>query len=313
MSIRTYRPGDEAAQTAIYNAAAAALPSFKPATLIDVQRRTRVPHFDPSTRLYAEVGGKVVGYAAFHPNGRVSYPWVLPGNERWIEPLFEGQLAGLKRLGLRRAFAAYRPDWSGVGDFFLGNGFRRVRDVVGFAVDFHELPTAPAVLPAPASIEPTDVADIFAMAPRLFQVGSADALQDHLFRNPGFGKDSLFGLRRKTDRKLAAAAVLVTDAQYADPRVLDASMPCFRLGAFGTETMQVKRVKGLFSFVAPLDRSLAGLGIELVGMAVSRLQDRDDIESLGAQCPSDVPELLSFYERHFRKQGSFPVFERDLA
>lgn len=313
MTLRTYRPGDETHQLAIYNTAAAELPSFKPATLIELQRRVRTRDFDPATRLYAEDAGKVVAYAAFHPNGRVSYPWTLPGAERFREPLFEAQLAGLKQKGVQRAFAAYRTDWPTQSEFFLNHGFRHARDMVNFVVEFHDLPTAMAIMPVPATVEPSDVPDLFAMVPGMLRVDSPAALHDYLFRNPYFAKESLFGLRRRTDGKLAAAGILVVDPQYANPQAIDSSMPCFRLGAFGTEGMQTKRVNGLFSFLAPQDRSMMGMAMELVGIAASKLQDRDDLETLAAQCPSDVPQMLSFYERHFRRQGSFPVFERVLA
>jgi len=312
VTIRTFRPGDEASQLAIYNTAAAELPSFKPATLIELQRRIRARDFDPSTRLYAEEGGEVVAYAVFHPNGRVSYPWTLPGAEQWREPLFEAQLAAMKLKNLPRAFAAYRADWPTQREFFLTRGFRHARDMVNFIADFNDLPTAPTMMQTPAAIEPSDVPDVFDMAPGLFRV-DAQGLHDHLFRNPYFGKDSLFGLRRKTNGKLAAAAILVIEPQYADPLAIDPAMPCFRLGAFGTEGMQVKRINGMFSFVAPLDRSLMGMGIELVGIAAERLQDRSESFTLAAQCPSDVPALLNFYDRNFRRQASFPVFERDLT
>ena len=70
------------------DAAAAGLPGFKPATSIEVLRRVRARDFDPTTRLYAEEGGRPVGYIAFHANGRVSYPWCLAGYEqRWQEKL----------------------------------------------------------------------------------------------------------------------------------------------------------------------------------------------------------------------------------
>jgi hypothetical protein len=312
VTLRTYRPGDEQHQLAIYNTAAAALPNFKPATLIELQRRIRVRDFDPSTRIYAEEGGNVVGYASFHANGRVSYPWTLPGAERYREPLLEAQLAGLRAKGARRAFAAYRADWPTQTEFFLARGFRHARDMVNFVVEFHDLPTAMAVTPIPATVQPSDVPDLFAMAPAMVRSDSPEALHDHLFRNPYFGPESLFGLRRRTDGKLAAAGILVVEPNYADARVLDSSMPCFRLGAFGTEGMQTKRINGLFSFLAPLDKSLMGMAMELVGIAAARLQDRDDLDVLAAQCPSDVPLVLSFYERNFRRQGSFPVFELDL-
>ena len=35
--------------------------------------------------------------------------------------------------------------------------------------------------------------------------------------------------------------------------------------------------------------------------------------SLAAQVPSDAPHLVAFYESYFQKQGSFPVFEREVG
>ena len=55
MEIRTFRPGDDAAQVSIYNEAAADLPKFKAATLDEVRRRSRAAEFDPSTRFVAVV------------------------------------------------------------------------------------------------------------------------------------------------------------------------------------------------------------------------------------------------------------------
>jgi hypothetical protein len=90
-------------------------------------------------------------------------------------------------------------------------------------------------------------------------------------------------------------------------------MPCFRLGAFGSETMTTKRVNGLFSFLAPDDAKVMPLGLELLGQAAWRLRDSEDLTTLAAQVGSDVPHLLHFYTRTFLRQGSFPVLERDLT
>ncbi len=120
MEIRTFKPDDESRQAAIYNAAAADLPKFKPASAQEILRRTRAKDFDPTTRFYAEKGGQVVGYSMFNPNGRVSYPWCLKGHESAADPLFKHVLQTMKERGFRRAFAAYRGDWPGVRDFFLG-------------------------------------------------------------------------------------------------------------------------------------------------------------------------------------------------
>src|SRR3712207_3899879 len=125
MTIRTFQDGDEAAQVSIYNDAAAGLTNFKPETLDEVRRRGRGGHFDPTTRFVAVEDGLTVGYATFHANGRVSYPWCRRGYERAAEPLFQAVLEEMRRRGLKTAFAAYRGDWPAQRDFFVGHGFRR--------------------------------------------------------------------------------------------------------------------------------------------------------------------------------------------
>ena len=314
MTIRTFRAGDESAQVAIYNEAAAELPRFKPATAPEVQRRTRARDFDPSMRFFAEDGGQPVAYALFNPNGRVSYPWCRKGHERWAEPLFQQVLGEMRRRGFRAAFTAYRSDWPQVSDFFVAHGFRKARDMVSFVVDVMDLPTVPA---RPSSvITPLLTGDIRAlleMAPGALRTQSPAELERHLFRNPYFGPEALYVLRSRAEDKPVAVGLLIQEPTYADPKGLDANMPCFRLGAFGTEGMQAKRVKGLFSFLTPPGPNANALGLDLLAHAAHRLEQDDDIATLAAQAPSDVPYLLRFYESIFRRQGSFPVFELPLA
>jgi hypothetical protein len=77
--------------------------------------------------------------------------------------------------------------------------------------------------------------------------------------------------------------------------------------------MQHKRVNGLFSFVAPKDsRSGAAVTMDLLSHAAARL-DGGSAHAVAAQVPSDQPHLLRFYQSHFRRQGSFPVYERVLG
>src|SRR5690348_3598689 len=128
MEIRTYRPGDDAAQVSIYNEAAADLPKFKAATLDEVRRRARAAEYDPSTRFVAVVDGRPVGYAGFHTNGRVSFPWFRKGHDAAAQPLFERVLQAMKERGLARAFAAYRADWPVQQEFFQKNGFQPRRE-----------------------------------------------------------------------------------------------------------------------------------------------------------------------------------------
>src|SRR5947207_2966664 len=139
MKIRTFIPGDDAAQVGVFNEAAAALPKFKPATLDEVRRRGRAPDFDPTTRFYADVNGLVVGYATFHPGGRVSYPWTRAGHQSAAEPLFDAVLQAMKARGVQRAFAAYRGDWPAQRDFFVKHGFAQAREMVNFVIDLAEL------------------------------------------------------------------------------------------------------------------------------------------------------------------------------
>jgi hypothetical protein len=315
VTIRTFRPGDEAVQAAIYNEAAADLPKFKAATVPEIQRRTRARDFDPAMRFFAEAGEAPVAYAVFNPNGRVSYPWCRKGHEAQAGPLFRHVLDEMRKRGFRQAFAAYRADWPTVNDFFLGQGFKKARDMIGFVVDIMDLPTVPA-RPG-SSITPLRKEDIPAlpeMAPGGLRVQTAGELERELFRNPYFGPESLFVLRsRSGDGSPVAVGLLIQDSTYADPRPLDANMPCFRLGAFGTEGMQAKRVRGLFSFLTKAGPNVNALALDLLAHAAHRLEENDDIDVLAAQVPSDVPHLLRFYEMNFRRQGSFPVFELPLA
>ena len=311
MTIRTYTAGDDVAQVSIYNEAAADLPKFKPVTLDELRRRLRAPDFDPATRFFAVENGRPVGYATFHANGRISFPWCRKGRERWAAPLLDAVVQEMRRRGLAAAFAAYRTDWPAQRDFFLAHGFRPAREVVNYVMDLVDMPTPSArASTAIEPLTPADVPAVLALAPRAFRARDAAELDQHLLHNPYFPPDSAWVLRSRNDGAPIGLSVLVENAAYADPRGIDAAMPCFRLGAVGAEGMQTKRVNGLFSFAAADGRDLNGIGLDLLGHAALRLQD---VAALAAQASTDAPHLLRFYQQYFRRQGSFPVFERSLA
>lgn len=313
MRIRTFQPGDEALQATIYNRAAGALPRFKPATTQEVLRRCRARDFDPTAHFFVELLGETVGYAHFLANGRVSHAWTLPTHEKLAGPLFAHLLGAMKERGFRRAFAAYRGDWLQVHDFLIGQGFTKARDIVSYVIDLVEMPTPPS---RPSSgitpLRPDDLPALFTLVPGLVQSPSVADWERHLFHNPLFAAQSLFALRGRDGSTPLAVGIMVTDSTYARPDAVDANMPCYRLGAFGNELMQVKRINGLFSFLAANDARLSPLGLDLLGHAAYRLRETDDIETLAAQAPSDAAGLTRFYQHHFRRQGSFPVFEREL-
>jgi hypothetical protein len=313
VNIRSYQPGDDAIQAVIFNEAAADLPKFKPATADDVTRRTRAADFDPNTRLYAVVENQPVGYLTFQPNGRIGFPWCRRGQESAAEPLFQIALEALKSRGLQTAFAAYCADWTPQRDFFLAHGFQQVREMINFVLDQADMPTRPGRRATPLTpLRREDIPAVFSMAPQVLKVDSPAALERHLFHNPYFTPDALLVLRNRSDEAPVAVGILISNLTYADPTQVDAYMPCYRLGAFGTEGMQTKRINGLFSFLTKDQRNVSPLALDLMGHATSQFEEAGG-GSLAAQVPSDAPHLVRFYHSYFRRQGNFPVFEKTLS
>jgi hypothetical protein len=313
MTIRTFTAGDDAAQVSIYNEAAADLPKFKPVTLDELRRRLRGSDFDPTTRFFALEGGRPVGYASFHLNGRVSFPWCRKGREQWAGPLLDAVLQAMRARGLPAAFAAYRVDWPVQCDFFLAHGFTLAREVVNFVMELVDMPT-PSARPT-IVIEPMTAADapaVLAWGAKEFRTRDAAELERHLLHNPFFPAESVQVLRRRSNGDAVGLSILVENPTYADPHQIDALAPCYRLGAVGTEGMQTKRVNGLFSFAAADGPSLTPIGLDLLGQATLRLHETE-VGALAAQVASDAPHLLRFYQQYFRRQGSFPVYQRSLA
>jgi hypothetical protein len=314
VNIRSYRPGDETAQAAIYNEAAARLSRFKPTTSEEVHRRCRDRSFDPETRLYAEADGEPVGYVMFHANGRIGFPWCKKGHESAALPLFERAMQVMKTRGMRTAFAAYRADWTPVKDFFLANGFHLAREIVNFLLDQADMPTRPGRRANPLTpLRPTDVPAIFAMGAGVLQTRTVEELEQYLFHNPYFPPEAVYVTRSRDDDSPVAVGILVVNLTYADPTLVDANMPCFRLGAFGSEGMTTKRINGLFSFLTRDERNASALALDLMSHASFQLEeDGGGSTTLAAQVPSDCSYLLRFYQSYFRKQGSFPIFARAL-
>jgi hypothetical protein len=313
MNIRTYEAGDDAAQVSIYNEAAADLPKFKAATLDEVRRRLRGKDFDPAARFFALANGRPMGYVTFQRNGRVSYPWCRKGFEALADPLFLHALQAMKQRGLARAFAAYRGDWPTIGDFFRRHGFEQTREMINYVLDLADMPTPAARPCVPITpVTPDDLPDLLALVPNVLRVRDATALEQYLLHNPYFPPEAAFVLRGRGGSRPAALGIVVANPGYANPKQVDASMPCFRLGAFGTEDQQTKRLNGLFSVLIPEGRDMNPHGLDLLGHAAFLLTETD-VESVGAQVPSDVPHLARFYKQYFRKQGSFTIYERELT
>jgi hypothetical protein len=309
MIIRHYRPGDEEAQARVYNEAAGALPGFKPASAAEVARRYQGADPDPAAKFYAERGGAVVGYAVFNPNGRISYPWCLPGAEDLRLPLLNAVLAGLSARGVPEAWAAYRADWHGVGAFLREHRFAVKREMINYVAPLADLPrdAAPAGRVV-CGVERHETGAIPALDREVFPGdAAAEPLARFYWENPYFRPDSLFALRRAEDGGFVAATLAIANASYADPTKIDPAMPCFRLGALGTEGERHKRVNGMFSVVFRDEAD----GATLLAEAARRFE-REGLTHVAAQAPSDAPRLVAFYDRHFRRQGAFPIYARPL-
>jgi hypothetical protein len=313
MAIRIYEPGDERAQASIYNAAAGSLPGFKPAKADEISRRYQASDFDPASRFYAVENGEIVGYAVFGPNGRISYPWCLPEAQRWREPLLETVLAEMANRRFHEAWTAYRADWSVVLGFLKQHAFRRKREMINYVADLahlsctDELPSSRVIQP----VERRDLPRLLALSPRVFSDSDLETVERFLWDNPFYDfAESRFALKSSESGEIVGACVLVIDNRFADPTKIDAAMPCFRLGAFGAERERHKRVNGLFScaFADGADGE-----VMITSNAVWSKARRAGLAHVAAQAPSDAADVCALYDRHFQRQGAFPIMARTLS
>ena len=227
-----YQPGDEQAQAHIYNTAAGSLPAFKPATPDEIARRSQGADADPGSRVYAVEDGEILGYAVFCANGRISYPWCLPGAEDVREPLLQAVLNEMKHRGMPEAWAAYRADWSGVLDFLRSHGFEEKRQMINYLAEVSRFPDRMEI-PEDRVIEPLgrdELHHLAALAPRLFSGIEPRSLEAFFWENPHYDfSESLFVLKERRTGRVLGACLLVMSDSFADPGKIDAAMPCFRL------------------------------------------------------------------------------------
>ena len=309
MHIRHYQPGDEPAQARVYNTAAGALPGFKPASADEIARRFRNVDPDVTSKFYAIENDEIVGYSVFNPDGRISYPWCLPEAQAARRHLLEAVLSAMIERGCPEAWAAYRADWAPVLDFFRQHRFVPVREMINYVAEVARLPHTP--VPEGRVIAPLwreELPQVLALGKGLIAGDDPESLEAFFWENPFFGAESLLALKSSGGGKLLGAAVVVGDAGYADPTAIDAAMPCFRLGALGTERQRHKRVNGLFSCVFEDEPAAEALLAE-----ATRRLEQVGLAHMAAQAPSDRPELVAFYDRRFRRQGAFPVLARRLS
>jgi hypothetical protein len=312
VKIRTFQPGDEAIQAGLFNVAAFHLPGFKPATADDVRKRTRGRGFDPDTRFYAEDAGQLVGYCVLEPEqGRISVPWCRKGCEAAAPELFAEALDAARERKLPKVFAAYRRDWEPALKFLAANGFAHARDVVNYWADPVDLPTLVNRSKLPINrLTREDLPALAAMGKGIVRLPAAK-LEGYFFSNPHFVAEAFLVLRGGDGKTPVAIGVGIESATHADVRKVDPLAPCYRLAAFGTEGLNTKRVNGLFSYLVADPAQALTAGLALLSEASQEMTE-GTVHAMAAQCPSDAPHLVAFYNRYFKEQGRFPEWERTL-
>jgi hypothetical protein len=253
----------------------------------------------------------VVGYCTLEPEqGRISFPWCKKGHEAVAVPLFDAALQSARDRGLTRVFAAYRRDWEPVLQFFADRGFAVARDVINYWADPVDLPTLVNRSKLPINrLQRTDLPALAAMGRGIIRIPD-EKLESYVFSNPYFPAEAFLVLRAP-DQTPMAVGIGLESSTYADVKKIDPLAPCFRLGAFGTEGLNTKRVNGLFSFLVATPQQALTAGLALLSEASQEMTD-GTVTALAAQCPSDVPHLVNFYARYFKEHGRFPMLEKQL-
>src|SRR5262249_16069840 len=147
--------------------------------------------FDPQSKFYACESQRVIGYAAFNPNGRVSFPWCLPGHESAQGPLLAAVIDTMTLRDFPEAWAAYRGDWLPVLEFLQEHGFTPVREMVNFVAETKALPGT-AVPPGLAigALGREEMPHVRELSRSLF-AAAPERLDEFYWENPFFGPDSL--------------------------------------------------------------------------------------------------------------------------
>jgi hypothetical protein len=238
-------------------------------------------------------------------------PWCKKGFESAAPLLLEAALQSARDRGLTKVFAAYRRDWEPVLRFLAENGFTRARDIINYWADPVDLPTLVTRSKLPINrLTREDVPALAAMGKGIIRL-PAEKLEAYYFANPYFAVEAFLVLRGADGKTPLAVAVGLESAAYADVKKIDPLAPCYRLGAFGTEGRNTKRVNGLFSYLVADPAHALTAGMALLSEASQEMTE-GTVEALAAQCPTDAPHLVGFYSRYFKEQGRFPEFEKAL-
>jgi hypothetical protein len=226
--------------------------------------------------------------------------------------LFDTALKSAKERGLTKVFASYRRDWDNVLRFFADQGFVNAREMINYWTDPVDLPTRVSRTRLPIDrLQREDVPALAAMGKGIIRL-PVEKLENYLFSNPYFQVEAFLVLRDRDGKTPIAVGLGLESSTYADVKKVDPIAPCFRLGAFGTEGLNTKRINGLFSYLVADPANALTAGLALLSEASQEMTEAS-VTALAAQCPSDVPYLVGFYARYFKEHGRFPMLEKQLT
>src|SRR5262249_42473212 len=154
----------------------------------------------------------------------------------------------MKGRGFTAAWATYRTDWPPVLNYLRRHGFAEIRSMINYVAEtssfsvLDQLPPTRLVTKLKRDELP-DLAKL--MRARLGKL-DVETLGRYFWENSFYAfADHLLALKEAGSGNVRGISLLVVDDRFADPTKIDPSMPCFRLGAFGTENQRHKRVNGL--------------------------------------------------------------------
>ena len=201
-------------------------------------------------------------------------------------------------------FGAYRRDWEPVLGFLTSRGFAVTREVINLWAEPDR--TAHACGSRKNADKPPRRADlpaVVAMGRGILRLPESE-LESYFFANPYFPVEA-FLVQRATDGTPTAMAIGLENSLYADVKKVDPLAPCFRLGAFGSEGLNAKRINGLFSFLVANPANAITAGLALLHEASEEMTD-GTVTALAAQCPSDAPHLARLLLAVLSRTRPFP-------
>ncbi len=312
-TIRSFTTGDDAARVGIFNEAAAGLPKFKPATLDEIRRRTHGRDFDPADAVLRR-GQRAAAGIRYVSDQRARF--ASPGAARAANAspnrcssASSGDEDSWSQAHLRRL--SRRLDGQTTSSWPMASATRTT-----WSTSYWTWPTCRRLRPATApGISAADARMTYPpwlplcrtrWALPIWRPWNATSCTTRTFHPMPPSS-----LRGKTEGQLAAAGILIVNPAYADPTQVDCGHAVFPARGVRHRRNDDEAHQWPVQFPDAGRPRCQPARPRPARLCLADAGDTD-VSTVAAQVSSAVPHLLRFYERYFRKQGSFPIFEREL-